>query len=244
MFKALCIFLMSIFTYATADELVLKDNLSKARSGDYLVTLQNKNYTVLLINKKDADTLVINEITIPTSCLSTNPPFSWKGWVEAGAPKNTSWLAYTIYLPTGTMQNIFSYTRNEWVSIPQSQNFLTTLLNLHLQKIPDNERKRIGPPPSTEHIDRRPVWQPKLIVDGNWIKGVAFEGYHTRWPKDGSELSDKMLEVYLPKDSDLYPAYFPYWLQVSGLVGKARVRIVDSGNNLSLKKPQETFQKG
>ena len=42
-----------------------------------------------------------------------------------------------------------------------------------------------------------------------------------------------MIEVYVPHESNKYPAYFPYWLQISGMVGKAKVRIVDSGSQLA-----------
>lgn len=236
-FRLLIFCFIAILSYAeSAEELLLKSNLSKAKDGDYLVTVQNKNYTLLVIHRKDENSLSINEITIPTSKIPSSNNFSWRAWAESGAPQNTCWVVYTIHLPTGRMEHIFSYTRNEWVSIPQSQNFLTTLLNLQLHKISDKDRKRIGPPPATCHVDKRPVWQPKLTVEGNWLQGIAFEGYKARWPKDGSDLSEKEIEMYLPQDSDKYPSYFPYWLQVSGLVGKARVRIVDSGTQMMLKK--------
>lgn len=217
--------------FAAGNELLLRDNLKRAQQGDFLVSTQNKNYTVLLIRGKDGEQLYIEEITLPSSRLPKSP-FSWRKWVEGGAPGHTCWLMYTVHLPTGIMQQTYSYTRNEWVTIPQSQNFFSTLLNLKLNKIDDSERKKVGPPPAADSRDRRRTWQPDLVVDGSVIKGVTFDAWRTRWPNDGTDLSGKVIEVYVPQDSDKYPAYFPYWLQISGIVGNAKVRIVDSGSGL------------
>jgi len=200
-----------------------------------LVTAQNKNYTVLVIRSKDSSKLSIDEITLPMALKHNDKNFSWRKWVETGAPGNTCWLMYTISLPSGSIQNTFSFTRNEWVTIPQTQNFLSVLLNLHLKQIPQSERKRVGPPPSSDSTDRRPIWQPQMLVDGVPLKGVVFDAWKTRWPKDDSELSDRVIEVYVPRDSERYPTYFPYWLQINGMVGKAKVRIIDSGNQLFLR---------
>lgn len=216
---------------AEEGELLLRDNLSKARPGDYLVTGQNKNFSVMIIRSLENEQLTIEEITMPMSRISGDS-FSWRNWVEKGAPGHTCWVMYTIHLPSGAMYQAFSYTKNEWMTIPQSQNFLSTLLNLHLQKIPDRERKKIGPPPASEHGDRRAFWQPKMVVDGKTIQKVAFDAWRTRWPKDGTELAGKTIEVFVPAENDKYPSYFPYWLQVSGVVGNAKVRIVDSGTHL------------
>lgn len=220
-----------LFPLMADSELLLRENLGRAQPGDYLVTAQNKNYTILIIRSKENEFLSIEEITMPMSRVSSDS-FSWRNWVEKGAPGHTCWVMYTIHLPSGTMQQTFSFTKNEWVTIPQSQNFLSTLLNLHLKKVADNERKRIGPPPSSDTVDRRAYWQPSLVVDGKKIQGVAFDAWRTRWPKDGSDLSGKIIEVYVPRDNNRYPSYFPYWLQVSGVVGNAKVRIVDSGTQL------------
>ncbi len=227
-----CGLFLFIAPIAAEIELQLRDNLKRAQPGDYLVTAQNKNYTILLIRSKDTDYLGIEEITVPSTRVNTKA-CSWRRWIESGAQGSTSWVLYHIYLPTGTIQQTFSFTRNEWVNIPQSQNFLSTLLNLNLTKIPDSERKRVGPPPSSDSPDKRLTWQPPLISDGQTITGVTFDGWRTRWPKDSSELSGRLIEVYLPTNSDKYPAYFPYWLQVTGIVGKAKVRIVDSGSRIT-----------
>lgn len=229
--SVICAFCLCSYLGAQETEMLLRDNLYRAQAGDYLVTAQNKNYTLLMIRERNGEQLSIEEITLPMSRLNSDS-FSWRNWVEQGAPGHTCWVLYTIHLPTGTMQQTFSFTKNEWIIIPQSQNFLSTLLNLRLQLVPDNERKKIGPPSAADWVDKRPYWQPRLVVDGKAIQGVAFDAWRTRWPKDGGDLSGKLIEIYVPKENDKYPSYFPYWLQVSGVVGIAKVRIVDSGTQL------------
>lgn len=210
-------------------ELLLRDNLKRAQPGDYLVTAQGKNYTVLLVRGKDAEHLKLEEITLPMKRVPKQ--FSWRNWVLEGAPGHTCWMMYTIHLPTGVMEQTYSFTRNEWVNIPQAQNFFSTLLNLRLRRVADHERKRIGHSQFSD-VDRRPFWQPTVVVDGAAIKGVPFDAWRTRWPKDGTDLSGKIIEVYVPKENGRYPSYFPYWLQISGIVGNAKVRIIDSGTQL------------
>lgn len=222
-----------VFSYLSGEEkdLLLRNNLDRAQTGDFLVTAQNKNYTILIVRSKEGEQLSIEEITMPMSRVPKEN-FSWRNWVEKKAPGHTCWVMYMINLPSGQVQQTYSFTKNEWVTIPQSQNFLSTLLNLKLKRIDDSERKKVGPPPASDSFDRRSYWQPSLIVDGKTIKGVTFDAWRTRWPKDGSDLSGKIIEVYVPKENDKYPSYFPYWLQVSGVVGNAKVRIVDSGTGL------------
>lgn len=212
------------------ETLLLRTNLERAQPGDYIVTVQNKNYTLLLVRNKEDDTISIDEITIPSKRLPESN--SWRNWVEKKAPGNTCWIMYTIHLPTGAIQKTYSFTKREWVNIPQSQNFLSTLLNLQFQLVPNGERKKIGSTISAGKNDHRPLWQPPLVVEGKKIPGVSFVAWRAHWPKDGSELSGRTIEAYLPKDSDKYPSYFPYWLQISGMVGKAKVRIIDSGSKL------------
>lgn len=216
---------------ATENELLLRDNLQRAQPGDFIVTLQNKNNTLLLVRSKDENYIGIDEITVPSTRIPQKG-FSWRNWVEKGAPGSTCWVMYMIHLPTGTIQQTYSFTKKEWVTVPQSQNFLSTLLNLQLHLVSEGDRKKVGPPPSKDSPDRRNVWQPQLIVDGQKIPGIKFNAWRTRWPKDTTELSGRTIEVYLPADSVKYPSYFPYWLQISGMIGKAKVRIIDSGSQL------------
>ncbi len=218
------------FTASAEENLVVfRENLKKAVPGDYLVTAQNKSYTFLHIYSKGNDVLTLEEITVPAR-KAPHKNYSWKKWAEDGAPFHTSWNMYDIQLSTGEVLRAFSLTKNTWYEVPQSDHFFSTLLNLRFVRIPSNERKRVGLP-SLEIYDRRPFWQPKVIVDGKSIEGVNFGAWRAHWPKDNSDLSGKTIEVFVPEDNQQYPAYFPYWLQINGMVGSAKIRIVDSGRN-------------
>lgn len=213
-------------------ELSLRHNLAKAQPGDFIVTMQGKNYTLLLIQAKTPSTLTLQEITTTANRLIKEQGYTWRKWVEEGAPGSISWVQYTIDLNTGQLQNFRSLQRTGWTDLPQRENFLTTLLNLRLKKIPIQNRKKFGLEIITGTEDPTKVWQPRMIVDGKVVEGVLFDAWKTQWPKDGSEMSGRTVEIYLPSDEGKYPSYFPYWLQISGTIGKAKVRIIDSGTNL------------
>jgi hypothetical protein len=216
----------------------LLENLNKTAVGDFVVTAQGKNYTLFHIYNKSPSTLTIEEVTVP-SCYTCQGQ-SWKAWMAKGAPSHTSWLLYTINLSNGAIEKTFSVNRNEWVQLPANAHFLPTLLNLKLQPIPISERRKAGAPPSSGSPDFRKLWQPKMVVEGQVVKGVPFDGWYTIWPKDGSELSLKAIELYIPSENSKYPSYFPYWIQVRGAVGKATLYIIDSGSQLISPIKQQT----
>lgn len=230
------IFALLCFVTLHADELVLKTNLGLAKPGDFIVASQGSTITLLRIFENADRFVTIEEVTIPSNrvnrCVS-----NWRNWYESDAPGNTSWVIYQINLNTAEMVRYFSYTKNGWYEIPKVENFLGTLLNLPLYFVPLEQRRKVGPFTSDGFYDKRPFWQPQMIVDGHVIENVQFDAYKTKWPKDGTPLSGKSIEIYLPQANSLYPAYFPYWLQISGIVGKARMRIIDSGANLGTPKP-------
>lgn len=212
-------------------DLYLRNSLKKAQKGDYIVTVISKAYTLFHIYDKKEDILTIEEITVPLNKIPRQN-FSWKEWVRNRAPGQTNWMLYNIRLSTGQILDCYSVSKRGWYNIAQWDNFLPTLLNLHLTKIPLNERKKVGPPPSEGSPDQRKIWEPQMILNGKAIPHVKFEAWTTFWPKDGGELSGKRIEVYLPEESEKYPSYFPYWLQIKGAVGAATLRIVDSGSGL------------
>ncbi|MFI0435333.1 MAG: hypothetical protein ACH350_06365 [Parachlamydiaceae bacterium] len=224
----------AIFSPLEANELILRHNLQHAQPGDYIVISAGKTQTLLLIYAKQPPLLTIEEVAVPESKTPSNG--NWKEWIAQGAQGNTSWVRYDVDLQTGKMIRYYSFTKRNWFEIPDADNFLSKLLNLKFTQIPDNLRKRIGPK-SKSGPELRPLWQPRMVVNGQTINGVIFDAWRTRWPSDGSELSGKMIEVYLPRDSQHYPAYFPYWLQINGAVGKAKIRIINSGSLLQSPKP-------
>jgi hypothetical protein len=219
-----------------ASPLYLRDNLKLAKTGDYIVTAQNKNYTLLHIYDRKNDTMTIEEITVPSNRFPRSI-HSWKQWISQRAPGNTSWVMYTLNVTTGQMLEFYSLSKNAYYDTSQADSFLTTLLNLRLDPVLLEDRKRVGIPPFPGMTDRRPFWQPRMIVDGQEVRGVAFSAWQTEWPRDGSDLEGKFIEVYVPEKNDFYPSYFPYWLQISGMIGSAKIRIVDSGSQMQSPAP-------
>lgn len=219
------LFLFPLFLHCQEAALLLRDNLQNAVKGDYIVTLQNRNYTVLIVKDKQPNTITIEEVTVPDETKGGNT--DWKKWVESSAPGHTCWVLYTIDISSGKMLKYYNFHYHSWYDMSEANVFLSKLLNLELTKLPVNKRKKVGASSGGR------LWQPPLVVEGKQIPFVPFDAYTTHWPADGSQLSDRTVIIYLPEESSKYPSYFPYWLQINGAVGNAQVRIVDSGRQLT-----------
>ncbi len=222
-------------------EIRLKDKLAEADPGSYVVTEQNKNFTLVHIYNLTEHSIVIEEVTIPAARYARSP-LPWKQWFESGAPGHTSWTMSQINLETGQFEETFSFTHQGWINMKDSNPFLTTLLNLAFQPVPEEKRRRVGHSPGVGRPDCRPIWNPLLTVEGRRISQVPFSAWRAKWPSDGTELAKKRIEIYLPHDIDdpnlaEYPTYFPYWIEVDSCVGSAKVRIVDSGTGAHSPKP-------
>jgi hypothetical protein len=217
-------------------EYILRENMQKVLPGDFIVAFQNKAYTLFMIYAKENETLTIEEASVPQSMMGGNVP-SWREWFASGAPGSTCWIRYKLNLQTSQIQDAYSFTQHSWVTLSGANNILAKLINLNFAWIPTEERKKAGSQPAMGLLDRRPIWQPRLIVNGSQIPGIPFDGWKARWPKDGSDLSSKLIEIYLPSATSGYPGYFPYWLEVQGMVGSAKVRIIDSGSGLRSPRP-------
>ncbi|MEC7838805.1 MAG: hypothetical protein VX777_02055 [Chlamydiota bacterium] len=235
-FIATLLILVSTFVQAE-NRPILKENFTKAKVGDFIVTSQNKMFSILHVKDKSSDSLVLEEITAPGNKIPRNK-YTWREWVENDAPGNTSWVIYHLNTDTGNIDGSYSYTKNTWFKLREDDNFLSKLLSMEFYHVPHSERKRVGPRGASPAMRQsRQIWQPRMIVNGQVIPNVNFEAWKARWPKDGSELAGKLIEVYLPEESDRYPSYFPYWLQISGMIGKAKIRIIESGGDLVSPKP-------
>lgn len=234
--KCLAIWMIGFFgsSFLEAQQLLLKENLQYAQPGDYLISSARRTLTLLHIYGKQDNLLTLEEISVPERRRPIK--MGWKQWVANHAPGHTNWVMYEVDLRTGQILRYYSFTKNNWFEIPEADNFLSKLLNLNFRKIPDEARKKIGCRPRSGP-DLRQNWQPHLLIEGQMVQGVAFDAWRTQWPRDGGDLSGKVIEVYLPQDNQRYPSYFPYWLEIHGMVGKAKVRIVDSGTHLHSPKP-------
>lgn len=234
-FRALGLYMIALISLGWPSEghckeMQLRDNLQRARPGDYIVTAQRKMFTLLHIYSKQDDLLLVEEISVPMAKVKREQ-MAWKNWVMQGAPGHTSWVLYPIKMSRGEMLEAYSLAKNGWYKILPSDNFLSTLLNLRLTLISRDERKKVGPL-FASGPEGRPLWQPRMIVEGKVVQGVTFDAWRTQWPKDGGQLSGKTIEVFTPEQNECYPSYFPYWLQISGMIGSAKIYIIDSGTGL------------
>lgn len=228
MCRILLIFFLPLLLFGE-DSILLK-NLNKAEVGDFVVIAQGKSYTLFHIFDVQKPLLTIEEITIPAS-LACRQVKSWRSWVEKNAPQNTSWVHYQIDLQRGEIKNYYSFTKNGRFLVPEAENFLATLLRLQLQPMDSQSRRKVGQKKGGQ--DTRKFWQPNMVVNGQVQPNVEFDAYIADWPHDGGPLSGKSIEIYLPHNEGAYPDYFPYWLQTSGMMGQAKVRVVDSGKGLN-----------
>jgi hypothetical protein len=221
-----CLFLIFYTTAAFGNELYLRDNLSHAQQGDYVVITNDKNQTFMRVLQKDPDFVTIEEITIPAS--SAKSIKSWIKWAEAKAPNHTSWVRYQVNLNNGHTSEFTSLSQDGWRDIPQINHLFSTLLNLRFTKVPDRDRRRIGTHRGSSNVNPRFFWHPPLMVNGQKIPGAIFNAWHARWPKDGGDLSGKLIEIYIPKLAENFPSYFPYWIEINSGI-KVRMHVADSG---------------
>lgn len=202
----------------------LKDRLLKGEKGDFIVTLQNHIYSLLLIQDINKSCITIAEISLPEN----NKSLPWRTWVLEGAPGNTAWNIYEIDLEKNRLSKCYSVSRSCFLSGFDQDNFLAKLLTLPLNPLNETKRKKIGPAPLNEDEDHRAIWNPPIIVDGK-AKKTSFTVYQTLWPRDGSDLSGKILDLYFDKEGS-FP--FPFWIQVTTGSLDVMLKIIDSGKNL------------
>lgn len=218
MFKFLSLFLCPALIFGAT---TLKEKFQNGEKGDYIVSYQGGIFTLLAIHDKKGEFLTLDEASIP-ECNA--PTEGYKAWAQAAFPNATCRTRFTMNLNTGA---IVASNR----TLSKEAPFLATLLTLSFETVSEKDRRRVGGGP-VRLADRRPLWNPPLYFEGKKIEGVKFSALRTLWPRDSSELSGLPIVIYLPEESDKWPAYFPYWVEVGGVLGKAKIRIVDSGKHL------------
>ncbi len=224
------LFLISKSVYAQ-EVLFFKEKFQESHTGDYIVLEESKTYILLNIFEKDEQNIVIEEICIPKVVFSSLN-LNWRDWVCKGSPSATSWVMYEIDYQKAEILHYYSFTQESFLDIPHSESLISKLLHLPFTKIPLENRRRIGTASSSYEIDSRRLWKPQAVVEGKVMDQMEFDAWETFWPKDNTELSQKKIEIYLPKQASLGPCFFPYWLQVEGAALKVKIRVVDSGKNL------------
>lgn len=212
--------------------LTLSDEFRRAEVGDYVVFLEQKHLTLFRIASKNDKEIGIEEITAQEQGINPQTA-NWQQWLQEGAPNHTSWTLSLLDLETGAMKASYSYTTNEWQANQTVASFLPTLLQLPLETVPLDLRKRIGPPPEKGEQEARKLWTPKVTFHHTAVPQVPFAVYRAEWPQDESDLRGKVVLLYFAtgKATECL-SYFPYWIEVVGLVGRVKLRVIDSGKGL------------
>jgi hypothetical protein len=213
---------------AFGSEVLLKERVMKAKSGDYLVAESNQSITLLCIRSIAPKSLVLEEITAPAKQLKERPA-SWADWIRNKAPGHSSWSMLEIDLESGEITECYSFSRNAWVQLSPGESLFATLLQVPLKPIPERERRRIGPPPEAGESDFRKIWQPPLVFEGKKREQAKFDAFLADWPQDGTELAGKTVTLYLDRDVQ-FP--LPLWISVESTHAIGNFRAIDSGRNL------------
>ncbi|MBM3193673.1 MAG: hypothetical protein FJZ59_05525 [Chlamydiae bacterium] len=224
--------LFILFFINSLSALSLGDKLLKGAVGDYVVTEQNRLCSLIRIHTLDGSKITIEEISFPYSSLPSDIP----NWIKDKALGHTSWSLLQIDIKTNTLEKCFSFTKNAYLSFSENDSFFLKILHLPLDLIQDDERKRIGSP-LKEGLDTRKIWNPELFFEGKKEASPEFTAYKLLYPKDGSPLSGKRIELFFNKSNELFP--FPYWGQITDdSQASLKFRVVASGRNLFSPKKQ------
>lgn len=228
--KILLAFLLLTASPVFAAPSCLQYKFERAQVGDFVVTVQEKNCSLLFIRSLTADTLLLEEVSVPEHLVDLKK-IDWKKWVGQKAPGHTSWTLFEIDRKTSALIKCFSFSKNGWLYLDSSEQFLTRLLSLPLQTLPEKDRKKIGPQATNPEDDHRSLWNPPLIVEGKKMDKPAYDVMQTEWPDDGSRLSRCAIELYFSKSQPQFP--FPYWLEVKSPHYSFKMRAIDSGHGLT-----------
>src|SRR5581483_3409810 len=227
--KIILILCTFISLHAHGHPACLLEKLSRGQAGDFIVTAQEGNYSLLSIRSISESVLILEEISVPSKQIDLKT-IAWKKWVADKAPGHTSWTLYEIDRATGGLIECFSYSKNGWLYLDKSEQFLMRFMALPLTTVPPLERKKIGPQPPQGETDQRRTWNPTVTLEGKKICPATFEVLKTQWPDDNSRLASSTIELYFSREFSDFP--FPYWLELQSPHYRFKMRTIDSGHGL------------
>ncbi|MES2199353.1 MAG: hypothetical protein V4489_04215 [Chlamydiota bacterium] len=219
--------ILTILSLSSLHAFKMADRLLEAEKGDYIVTTQDKNYSLLLLREKTDTSIVFEEVSIPCHKIYL-PGMDWADWMSLGAPGHSSWIQYEIDPHTLKLVECYSCSKRGWLYIEESEHFFSKLLSLNLSQVPQDEKKKIGHPPAQGEPDHRPFWTPTLTSSSKKIK-VPCETWKASWPKDDTLLSSCRITLYFPSKEK---SFFPLWIEANNGHFNYSIRGVHFGKNL------------
>ncbi|MBN1914654.1 MAG: hypothetical protein JW769_02045 [Parachlamydiales bacterium] len=205
-----------------AEPATVKDRLLQGKKGDFIISEKDHLYTALIIHEIQNDYIILEQV------CTVQKPDSWKQWLESARKGATSWNMFYIDLYHNELIDIYSPLQKKHYIPETSSHFIMTLCNLPLKQTPENQQKKIGPPPPSGELDRRPLWKPSKFVDGKKEPFSSLDIRTIRWPDDHSEFSGKLCDLYFDHDFA-----FPFWGQIRTGHLQIIMHSIDSGKNLS-----------
>lgn len=219
---------LTILNLSSLHAFKMADRLLEAQKGDYIVTAQDKNYSLLLLREKNTHSVVFEEVSVPCSAIYL-PGMDWADWIALGAPGHSSWIQYELDLHTLELIECYSCSKKGWLYLEESEHFFSKLLSLDLNQVPQEERKKIGHPPKQGEPDHRPFWMPTLNSSSKKIK-IPCETWKTSWPKDDTLLSSCRITLYFPPKEK---SFFPLWIEANNGHFNYSIRAIHLGKNLT-----------
>lgn len=203
----------------------LKTKCLESQAGDYIVLEQKGLISVLFVRQVSYPFLVLEEVDAPLKLIPEK--ISWKSWIKEEAPGHTAWITYLIDLEKGEVQKMYSYLKSSFLPLNQSFHVFTRLLNLPLNPVALDERKKIGPQPFEGEFDRRSLWTPLVRFEGKKIDKSLLSVWNTHWFKDDSVLSQSEIQLYCSS------FFFPHWIDIQTEHYTLTIRSLDSGKNMT-----------
>ena len=218
--------LIALVSFNSISALTLKDKIVKGAVGDYIITKQNRSCSLIRIHTLTSSRLIIEEISFPESATPKDPEI----WLKNDAKGHTSWSIIEIDLSNSALKSCYSFSKNSHLVLSSDDSFLIKIIDLPFAPIAESEMRRIGPAPK-EGFDTRKIWNPPLYFEGKKEVSPKFTPVRITYPKDGSPLSGKRIELFFNSSDATFP--FPYWGQVTDDSEAAlKFRVINSGRNL------------
>ncbi len=228
--RYIVVFIIFLFGELTGAEPLsfMGQQMQKAQAGDYIVTHQAGNYSVLYVQSCENHRLLLQEISIPEALVNPKT-MDWKKWMRTSAPGSTSWLLFEIDLQEGYLQESYDVSKKEWLYLQEDEHLLVKLLHIPMHRLGDQDRRRIGPPPSAGEPDHRAIWNPPQVFENSPEKSQTAV-WQAEWPSDKSPLSGSRLDLYYDQLHSNFP--FPVSIDIQSTHYKAHVRVVKAGRLL------------
>jgi hypothetical protein len=189
------------------------ERLSELCQDDLVVYSLPRSICIVAVEKREGDTLFFRTVTATKDVSQREGYQTWIEWFDEGASEASTDERFSVQNQTITK-----------LDGSDQHNWFLTLLSLELSPVPNHLRKKAGPKPMAGEHDLRPIWQPKVVVNGFRFNtpSVALE---TKWPTDSTALSERPLTLYFPTSKERVHA-FPYYIESP--TSSYRVEVIDS----------------